>query len=167
MRRQILFTAVLAVLPVCTSAAQGDFLNHPRCPTRDTTVTWIQYMTEQVPRVGSSLLGNQTTVEFTYAKQLNERTSIGNLDTRHCYNIFWQPENRFGRPRGWDSQRNTTGITYGPDERRGLPGDPRQYQINVHGVIVHFNDAGEVFDSKGRVVGKLSCYRSIHRCREY
>jgi hypothetical protein len=41
-----------------------------------------------------------------------------------------------------------------------LPGDPLQNEINVDGVLLPFNDAGEIFDHRGRITGTLVCYLS-------
>jgi hypothetical protein len=42
----------------------------------------------------------------------------------------------------------------------GLLGDPRKYDINVDGLILRYDEGGQVFNLRGRRVGTLLCYRS-------
>ena len=48
----------------------------------------------------------------------------------------------------------------------GLPGSPAKRQINVDGVLLKFNRAGEVYEKRGRVAGTLVCYLS-NECESY
>jgi hypothetical protein len=48
----------------------------------------------------------------------------------------------------------------------GLPGDPNKHQINVDGALLLYNDAGEIYDRRGRVAGIMVCYLS-NECEQY
>lgn len=156
--------SALVAVPV-NPLLQGDWLNHPRCPTVDTSVSWVDYITEKVPIVPGTI-GNGVTVEFAFfKKQGGDRAAIGGLSTKPCYTLYWLPQSRYGRPVGWESQAHGHG--QGPNRKSGLPGNPLLHELNVHGVRLLFNDAGEVMDWRARVVGRLSCYRSVYRCQDY
>lgn len=48
----------------------------------------------------------------------------------------------------------------------GLPGDPTKHQINIDGVLLRYNNAGEIYDLRGRIAGTLVCYLS-NECEQY
>ncbi|WP_141398669.1 hypothetical protein [Enterobacter sp. CC120223-11] len=45
--------------------------------------------------------------------------------------------------------------------KEGLPGNPLDGEINVDGVILKFNDAGEVLNFDGIRVGQLQCFLQV------
>jgi hypothetical protein len=103
-------------------------------------------------------------VEFRTARQVGQPNAIGNLDTRNCYTVRYHPESKTYEswfsappPRSGNKESNT---------KANLPGDPSRNEVNVYGVILLFNEAGEVLDRKGNVVGKLVCYLS-DECGSY
>ena len=48
----------------------------------------------------------------------------------------------------------------------GRHGDPNSYQINVDRVLLRYNEAGEVYDRRGRIAGTMVCYLS-NECEQY
>jgi hypothetical protein len=71
-----------------------------------------------------------------------------------CYDQVYKPG------QGWMSYPDPSSGNGPPPVKQGLPGDPKNYIINVFGVQLLFNEGGEVLDHRGRVVGHLFCYYS-------
>lgn len=138
-------------------------INHPHCPAYDPATTWRDYLSTTAPIPPN--VGNSVGIEFTKAKAVNDPDAIGNLRTDVCYGAVYVRYPKGSYPlTGYSSHRNIDGAK-GPDQKHGLPGDPKQYEINVYGTLLMFNDAGEVINRKGKPVGVLVCYlRSQDKC---
>lgn len=159
--RGVPFTALLAAVVVLIAPSAWAFrvLTHPKCPRNDPRVSWRKYMSgmiSDVPGKRSAMVG----VQFRTAKRFKDPDAIGRLPTNVCYAVAYnRKNNRYGAKPGFMSWRDS-------DERGGLPGDPQAYELNVHGVIFLYNEAGELIDRRGRIVGLMMCYLS-DECSSY
>jgi hypothetical protein len=96
-------------------------------------------------------------VHFTTARKLKDYpAAIGGLNANVCYKVYYYT----GR-KTWSSYADSA-----PPTIEGLPGDPQENEINVYRVLFLFNDAGEIINRNGDVVGKLVCYFS-NECGGY
>lgn len=48
----------------------------------------------------------------------------------------------------------------------GQPGNPLDYEVNIDGTMLKFNEGGEILDRRGRKVGQLTCYVYLD-CEQY
>lgn len=111
-------------------------------------------------------------VQFRYAKIVGDRSALGTIDPAACYSVFYNLKPNGSDPKGFGSSRAYSYDRMGRPEYKdnrimhGLPGDPEQNEINVDGVTFQYNEAGEVYDTKGQKVGQLVCYMS-NECEQY
>ncbi len=103
-----------------------------------------------MPKIGSSVSGVAGVRFFTDA--IKDKKAIGNLDLRFVYKVRYS-----AKKKNYFSWRSKAG-QQGPDGKDNLPGDPTQGEVNIYGVIFLFNEAGELIDHKGNVVGTFTCY---------
>ncbi len=134
------------------------------CPTyKGSNNTWVNYLSKPTPGRNYVTAG----VEFKYARNLQGRDGLGNIDPSACYTVTYSPKSGYGSYRTFSYSRMYEPI-YNDMHKRdsGLPGDPNKYQINVDGLLLRYNKAGEIYDKRGRVAGVLVCYLS-NRCEGY
>jgi hypothetical protein len=152
--------ASLLVLSTTTTAFAYRVLVHPACPDMSPMVSWRDYMSAKFPKAGNKVSGIAG-VQFRNAKKINDPPAIGRLDTRFCYGVQYHGNNVYETwlipPPGFPSAN---------DPKNGLVGNPMKYEINVYGVLLLFNEAGEVLNRNGDVVGQLVCYLS-NECGAY
>lgn len=169
---------VLSVSVMSASADAGwEYSLHSQCPFNNPANSWRDYMTAKfkpepthIARPTPSnphphLVSGEAQVEFRYANAVNDRDALPGINPSICYGIKYQPGRGFS---SW--RREEDGVhPNDPDarhERAGLPGDPANYEINIEGHILKYDEAGRVFNLKGAVVGTLVCYSSNH-CGRY
>ena len=157
---RIIESVILLALSTSPAGAYR-VLVHPACPDMNPKVTWQDYLSAIFPRAANKVSGIAE-VQFRKAKQVNDPKAIGNLTTRFCYNVQFHPDTKtyeswYTVPPGEQSSHNTKG---------GLPGDPSRNEINVYGIVLIFNSAGEVLNKNGETVGQLVCYLS-NECGGY
>lgn len=157
---------LLAVLFAAIDAHAYRTLLHPSCPAFSRNVSWRNYMSGTIRPVGSGMnrrISGTVEVQFNKARSVNDPRSIGRLATNRCYQVIYHPGQTAwvvqlpGSYESWfvTNDENNPYVT-----RHNLPGDPRNWEINVLGVLLRFNDGGEVLNARGRVVGRLVCYFS-------
>jgi hypothetical protein len=131
------------------------------CPSASNTTSWQTYLskpTKQYVVVG---------VQFRFAKDLEPPRALVAIDPAACYAVTFDPQKGFGGHRTFGYSR-----MYSPEYNDlhqrdgGLPGDPNRYQINVDGTLLLYNEAGEIYDHRGRVAGTMVCYLS-NACEQY
>lgn len=136
------------------------------CPTNNPKVTWYDYINSNVAPI-SPAAGNMFGVEFRFAKELGDADAYGNISTDACYLVMnvTHPKNGYKKGfyalRTFERSRKKTA-----DQMHGLPGNAKDWEINVYGTIFLFNNNGEVIDRRGRTVGLLVCYTS-NECGKY
>lgn len=164
MRRHILIT-LLGIIVIIFSAfplLAWKNLYNSKCPGNDPSVKWRDYMSLKVPDQ-PKLLAGVADVQFRFAKTVNDPEAIGNLPTNVCYQIMYAKNRPAFYGNGYFSSQPGSGKA---NIMKDLPGNPVEYEINVHGVLLLFNEAGEVLNRRGRVVGSLVCYGS-NECGGY
>lgn len=150
---RLLLCALALQLALGANANPRDKV-HPKCPTNNPSVSWRDYMSGKLPWEGGKPPAVASVV-FRNAKALADPEAIGKLPTNACYLIIYLAES--GK-RGAKGYRSVRAAGPPPIQMSPLPGDPEEYEINVHGVLLLFNEAGEVLDRRGRPVGNLICY---------
>lgn len=125
------------------------------CPGLSPQNSWADYMSAKFPTTPMQVNGKTYNgpsgvagVQFDLAKGVADPDAMGNLNPKICYGVRYTP--------GLGYESWTGDGTNG----HGFPGDPSAYEINVAGVLMLFNEAGEVLDHRGRPVGHLVCYTS-------
>ena len=149
--------AFLSLLSFSGHAYAYRVLVHVACPSSSPTVSWIDYLSAKFPKTGDRVSG-VAEVQFRMAKQVNDPAAIGNLPTNLCYNVRYDPKSKTYL--SWYTPSS------GSNTKQGLPGDPSQQEINVYGVLLFFNEAGEILNHNGVAVGQLVCYLS-NECGGY
>lgn len=105
-------------------------------------------------------------VQFRWAKNLEKPRALGGIDPAACYTVSFDPQKGYGSSRTFGYSRKNK-PEYKDDHRKaGLPGNPNRFEVNVDGVVLRFNEAGEIYDLRGRVVGTFVCYLS-NECEPY
>jgi hypothetical protein len=176
---------LILLLPEKSSATYKPFIFvlHSQCPTNNPKNSWKDYLMgkfkpesnpePKYPNAQGPWLrySGQVGVQFRNAKAVNDRSALPNIDPAACYGVQWM-QNRPGFPNGYLSMRSfgyermdQSGF-HDNQIMKGLPGNPENYEINVGGNILKFNEGGEVFDLRGHAVGTLVCYRS-NECNKY
>jgi hypothetical protein len=173
--------ALLIVAIVQSALAKPPYSYIPAsasCPAFNTKNNWHTYLsgTSYVPgRTIDPLLNFDKFVgpvsstgwvsmglEFRQAKAVNDPDAMGRLDSSACYEMIRRFEN--GKPTFMSNRVYSygTGHATSADSHtmEHLVADPLRYQINVEGIILLFDDAGQVYDHRGRVVGYLLCFIS-------
>ena len=138
-------------------------LTDPSCPADhpDRDHSWVDYMSG-VYRSTAPKVSGVAMIEFRYAKQVNDRAALPGIDPSQCYAVKWNSHNpKF--PDGYSSINVTTPENW----HNGLPGDPRKFEVNVHGTLLKFRPSGEVLNLKGVVVGTFVCYVDWDTCKKY
>lgn len=128
----------------------------PNCPTVGGNLTWQEYMSGEYPRYPGKAPSIMS-VQFRFARDIGD-PDIGGLPTNVCYTVRFVKETEPYYGKGYFSVPVPTGNP--PDARRNLPGNPSQYEVNIHGVLLLYRNSGEVIDRQGRVVGMMVCYLS-------
>jgi len=133
------------------------------CPGITPHASWREYLANPAP----GRVGNQVGIEFRRAKEVNDPASLDNLPTNACYHLMYvtHPLAGHGPPNTYFSSRIASHQN-GPDVKVGLPGNPLNGEINVHGILLTFNELGEVINHAGVPVGVLMCYTS-DECGSY
>ena len=160
-RRNVVLIVLSAVLSA--SAIAWKIPVHPRCPGNDPSVSWKDYMSAKFhasAQVKMRRCLDLPGVEFRYAKKVADPAAIGNLRTDACYAVRYTPNV------GYLGVRNFVKSGGGSETKDKLPGNPLEYEINIYGVMLLFNEAGEVLNHRGKVVGTLVCYVS-NECGGY
>ncbi len=138
---------------------------HPSCPLNNPSTTWKDYMSGVIPRTHNKRSA-MASIHFTKAKLINDSKAIGNLRTDFCYTSYYN----------YNPAETTEKLGYfsyhhykdGTATKSGLPGNPSEYEINVFGVILLFNEYGEVLNKKGQIVGELVCYGAYRKqCEKF
>lgn len=164
-RRTYIYTTCALLLCLFKLAYGFKVVLHPKCPGNDSKISWRDYMSGKIPWVPqkrSAIAG----VQFTTAKKVNDPDAIGHLRTDRCYGVaFNKTSVGNAYPKGFQSWRNDPNAK-GSNMKTKLPGDPEKYEINVFGVILQYEESGDVIDRRGRVVGRLVCYLS-DECGRY
>lgn len=160
----------VALLMTSTNALAYKIVLHPSCPGINKKISWREYLSGDIPSVRGHVTA-AVGVQFTKAKRVNDPRAIGRLATNQCYNIIFHPGPwRVTRISDAELLYRRTPGTYesflGAPGKHGLRGDPWKFEINVHGVLLFFNEGGEVLNRRGRVVGRLVCYWS-NECGGY
>ncbi|MHC2367432.1 hypothetical protein ACVIQT_002080 [Bradyrhizobium diazoefficiens] len=128
------------------------------CPHSARGVSWKQYLSK-----GTAIAG----VQFRFAKNISkDERALGGIDPAACYGVEYEKGKGFSSWRSFGYAR-----MYEPrfkDQRKlsHLPGDPAANELNVDGLILRYNRAGDVLDLRGRRVGVLVCYLS-NECDPY
>lgn len=131
------------------------------CPDNNRSVSWRDYISGRVPPKGDGV-GNPYGIQFRLAKKVADPAAIGGLATKVCYTGGYVV-----RPAGDYPTQGFFSIRWGASKaKKGLPGDPLKYQINVDGVLLMFTEGGMILDRRGRAVGILVCYPS-DECANY
>ena len=151
---RIIAVCAVAVIPSAAIAYRVPIADGA-CPDTNPNFTWREYLT--------STKYGRAEIQFRTAKNVNDPAAIGGLDTRNCYNVRYHPETKTYD--SWYTIPPGTGDPH-PNTKEGLPGDPVNNEVNVYGVVLLFNEAGEVFNRKGEIVGQLVCYFS-NECGGY
>lgn len=176
--RLVALFVVSSSLYVFTSPANAErcgrnnfcFQGQSWCPLNNPNNSWRDFIRGTVsdapPKTPSIF-----SVEFRFAKAIGDPKAMGNLERRACYGMnYAKPGDKNYGP-GYSSHRMYNyGIGGdGPASAHyqgGMSGDPARYEITIEGVVLTFNDAGEVLDRKGRVVGVMQCW-SRNECEKY
>jgi hypothetical protein len=152
-KRVVLTTAIL-VGSVNQTLAWKNIYN-PACPTLNPNTDWKTYLTTKfgIPKKRDSIVG----VHLNKARQVNDAEARGGLDPRMCYTSYFDHNSKtygsyYTSPPGMKADGGR-GIT-------NLPGDPSKNEINVYGVLLFYNTAGEIIDKNGNVIGEMVCYGS-------
>lgn len=175
--------ALLAMMVTTIDAHAYKVLLHPSCPAFDKTVSWRKYMSGTIPMTQAKRpldrrVSGAVGVQFTKAKRVKDPKAIGNLATNRCYGVIYRRAT-WKMPllpgiHGEKPKRKYKKFSYGTYEswftsgdennpvvsRHNLPGNPENWEINVQGVLLRFNDGGELLNKRGKVVGRLVCYFS-------
>lgn len=167
MRIKFVSLACLSIFIASAALAWKVPIRHSACPSYGGSTSWKDYLAVKVPPAGA-LEGNLVAVEFPHAKKIADPAAIGNLRTDACYVVMYVPAIRASKrtTAGFWSLRVFYSGGNGPDIVQGQPGDPSNYEINVYGVTLAFDDQGRVFNKKGRHVGELSC-TTRNECGSY
>lgn len=161
MRRALYTIATLAALLNPYPALAWKHFYNSACPTLNDKTSWKQYMTTNFSTSHSR--GSMLSVHLNKARQVNDPAARGNLNPRFCYTVVFDQKTK----KYWSYYTSPPDIKEnGPNDKRNLPGDPNKNEINVYGVVLFFNDNGEVLDKKGNVIGDLVCYGS-NECGRY
>lgn len=144
----------------------------PDCPWFSPNNSWRDYLSRRTPNLRHAHSGAGFSVEFRYAREINDPPAIGYLDRSVCYHLVaYGHDAPSGYKPGYFSFRAYDYGSHhdGPENLHpmdGLLGDPDNYEINIEGVLLTFNDAGEVIDRKGHRVGQLMCWWR-NECGQY
>ena len=144
---------VAAVLVASLSAPALALPVHRDCPGTNTKMAWPRYMSGVLPRK-DNMVSAVASVQFRWAKAYGDKEALGGVPTNRCYLTRFMPKV------GYKSSNGSRTLD-------GLPGNPLEYEVNVMGTIFLFDDAGRVYDRKGRVVGLLVCDIHPHKCASY
>jgi hypothetical protein len=154
---KILLVLVVALLLSSSALAYKTRFEHGQsCPDLKREVTWHDYISGiTTPKRGYKI--NPYGVEFRYARGVAD-AELGAVLVKQCYIGYYRPTSN-GRklPAGFMSYPTDTGPK---TAKMGLPGDPLNYEINVHGTIFIYTDEGFIYDRRGRQVAMLVCYYS-------
>jgi hypothetical protein len=145
---RVIFWAILLLAPAVSYAWQVPLRSYPNCPGANPAAPrWQAYFSKEI--AGGE--AGKAIVQFSAFRGLNDPQAINGLDPKACYMVWYQT-----RTKTWNSLKSTD-----PHTMSNLPGDPLENEINVHGVLFGFKDQnGEIFNTKGDVVGRLVCYQS-------
>lgn len=150
-----LLFAALFVICSCSAALAWKNAYNKNCPSRNKSWDWVTYLSTK-PKTKSP---HMVSVQLRYARKVNDPEARGGLNPKYCYTVF------FDHKKGAYESYITSGAG-SAKTKTGLPGSPLNYEINVYGVLLLFNSAGEVIDKKGNVIGEMVCYGS-NDCRKY
>jgi hypothetical protein len=143
LRRDIVIIFFVMLFPLTAQAWRDPIGN---CAKK---ATWKDYF------LGTGL----AVVQFQSARKINDPDAIGRLNTSVCYTVGYVAKTKTFV--SWYSASPANHSSNSPTQvKTGLSGDPMRNEINVFGVILIFNQAGEVFNRKGDIVGQLVCYQS-------
>jgi hypothetical protein len=120
----------------------------------------VDYLSK--PSRGASPVG----VQFRYAKRLPDHDGLPGIDPASCYGVVYNPKSGYESWRVYSYSRMYSPEYNDLQKRSFLPGNPARKEINVSGLILKFNKAGEVYDRRGRISGTLVCYLS-NECEPY
>src|SRR5687767_8249499 len=127
--RGFLYVLLVAVLVTsATSALAWKMRVHPRCPTNDPSVAWVDYMSAKIPPIRNFRTAFAD-VQFRYAKRVNDPAAIGNLRTDACYMTAYVPGEGYLSSQTFERNNRAR-------YKERLPGDPSKYEINVYGVLL-------------------------------
>ena len=147
---------VLAISVLSTGAIAALLPVHPACPGQTPTNSWPQYLAGQYPRTpkfAPAVVG----VQFRTAKSVADPAAMDNLPTNQCYVVRYIPG------KGYESFGEGKN-----NAKLNLPGNPLEWEVNVHGTIFLFTASGQLLDKRGRPVGVFVCYLDTnYGCNQY
>ncbi|WP_158743042.1 hypothetical protein [Acidisphaera sp. L21] len=134
------------------------------------------------PMPGSKVVNSRISIQFDQAKKINDRAALPGIDPAACYfgsytvgmqgmkdgfhfDLIWPPGHPMARAQA-NVMRDFQEDLRRRQEAAFAPGDPRSGTVNIRGLVLKYNEAGEVFNLKGQVVGRLVCY-SDNECQKY
>jgi hypothetical protein len=143
----------LAAWALNGTAARATLALPSPCPTADPKlpISWYDYLSHSL----SSKPGD-------YPVGVIFNRNIGTIAAGHIYTVYWRPGDVWFAA-GWNSSQRQDILDPDPNNsdefaRRKAP--IQQHQMNVWGVPLQFNEAGEVFelyDKKFELVANLKC----------
>jgi hypothetical protein len=160
----------------------GSAINE--CPAFDNTISWTNYLAG-VKNGKAYSSYPMASVVFKYSLEAEKYyidkhfkfsdirpaiaifpgINIGNVRADKCYTLQYRNK-ASNPPHGYLSQINMMLNSDHPNfsllhAKEGLPGNPLDGEINVDGVLLKFNEAGEVLNLDGVRVGQLQCYLQV------
>jgi hypothetical protein len=166
----------VAVYCLLMSNARGaepyKWMLHPQCPNNTPNVVlWKDYMKAKDPAVANPrpdgpkiLFSGSTSIEFREANRIADQSALPGIDPSACYSVTYSPGSGYDSSRAYNYGRNSG--ANGFQVMHALPGSPENYYINVGGTLLKYNEAGTVFDLRGRPAGVMLCYHT-NNCEQY
>lgn len=133
--------AIAAIMGVAHLSHAYVFPGKPNCPWAKPENKWSKYINRDY--------GDAPIAYFS----VHFIRSIGNIEKGQCYTVNYEGGEKWKASGKIGGKKHHTSQSAG-----GSGGDPLQNQLNVWGVRLSFNEAGEVtLDKDGALAGQLYC----------
>lgn len=145
---------IVIIIALATSPAKSvQSPTFSDCPQFKNGKTWRDYI--KTPK-------RIYAVEFRFAKLVGDAAAMGNVPSNYCYVGMYSKE------KGYISAQLRPPPPHPDQNVSGAPGNPDEYEVNIHGEVFLFDDYGVLYDRKGRPVGVLSCVMSTtEHCADF
>lgn len=161
MGRRLKASTVIFLATITGAMAQANYtipVSDPDCPSYGKGTTWREYFVRARP-------ANNAGVEFQFASDVHDRSTLVNIDPSACYLVGYEPGRGWftSRSYGYDNPKRYRGTNDAIrmaqwDHRGNQLGDPRRGELPISGTTFYFDSAGYIFDSRGQKVGLLVCH---------
>jgi hypothetical protein len=142
-------TALLALVfwPATTYPAE---LPHPQCPWKNPENSWRDYVSGNVPksRTRKGIRANYFMVKFDKMSKLPD-SKLKGLRKNSCYTVYYSKG--IWHTAGYNKHKKES------MSARSKNADPLENQLSLWGVVLTYNEGGEVFHPELGHIGTLQC----------